>query len=269
VTKVACIEALLVLMMLQIVVGCRAHEASPRHGGDTGGFAEQAEKMYPLPEIVRKYEHALAMYRSGNIETGIHLVRGLAQLRLSLAPDSVWNDEHSLAVYQAGRQIPTLKVLRDIWRKNREYAKELSAKGTDSSVLQVLSVNLNISHQMVHVEPPDTSCIIGGTTLWSCTWEDLSRELTKRGDRDGAERAKRYAEAAKAFVSQHIRPLLAAEEKQLQELRKCPTKKARVAKVRQLLHKSLEDARRLAQLWDREVLTRDCNQMLQDISADD
>lgn len=256
---------LLLAAVLLFGSGCHSNGVKVDKQGDDHGY--KRDSVRELSPVMQDYTRALELYKAGRIEEGIALVRKLSTRELHLRPESAYRDYDTLTHYDFSQVIPAMRMLREIYRRNKEHANELSRAGKRTLALQVLLVNLNIARQMVHVQVPNTSEIINGTGLWLCTWKLIAKELEALGDMDSARAATSCSKAAKRFVDRHITPVVDEGNRQVEQIEKLKDKSAIAKMVKDILQKDLRDSYRLIELWDKEILSTECKQLIRKLET--
>ncbi len=234
--------------------------------------SENIPKWWPVPfvpepallrsessnQLMKDYNRALELYEAGRLDAGLELVRQLAKRELRFGSER--------DIITSGHYPPSLTSdivkLRNIWRRNSDYANELSLAGKQMLALQVLLVNLDIANQIVHIQPPETTSIISGAGLWKCTWRSIAKELEALGETNNARTATSCAEAITPFFKRHVEPLLEEEERRIKRLEELKDESAIAKMNKDSLQNSLRESRRLLELWDKEILNAECKQLI-------
>ncbi|MCL6520452.1 MAG: hypothetical protein K6T99_11540 [Armatimonadetes bacterium] len=251
---------LLLAVVLLFWSGCRNNGVKVDKQGDNRGC--KRDSVRHLNPVMQDYTRALELYKAGRIEEGIALVRKLSTRELRLRPESAYRDYDAFTHYYASQVMPAMWTLREIYRRNREHAAELSRTGKQTLALQVLLVNLDIARQIVHAQVPNTLEIINGTALWLCTWKLVAKELEALGDMDSARAATSCSKAARRFVDRHITPVVDKGKRHVEQIKKLKDKSAIAKMEKDMLQEDLRDSYRLIELWDKEILSTECKQLI-------
>lgn len=273
---------LLLIAVLLALPTCLCFCDTPPDSNDEDLFApwlggREADKLFPKPPILLEYERIRKAYDAGRVKEELPQVRKLANQPICLGSSKAWADDPNnfYFAYVSGRLIPAMAIIRWVWHGNSDYAKQLGKNGKHSDALAIYALNLAISRQVVHIQPPESTCLLSGHGLWQASWIGIRDELRAVGDRERATQADNVAKQSRSFLVRRIHPVVEQGSRESQELQekinklpKSKREKLSRAILLEYLKADQYDWIHLNTLWDMEVDTVACRQLVKELQKE-